>query len=741
MRRSYAVVMICPACGAPVSDGARFCASCGREVRPPGDERRIVTVLFGDLVGFTSLSENLDPEQVKNVVDRCFDRLATDVREFGGQVDKVIGDAIVAMFGAPIAHEDDAERAVRAALRMQTTMIGLAAEVGHDLRMRIGVNTGEVLVGSMRAAGSITTMGDVVNTASRLQSAGRPGDVLVGAATYAGTQAVIRYESRGLLNAKGREEPVETWAALETILPPGYRARRIDVPMVGREHELGLLHHAVETAITHERALFTLLLGDPGLGKTRLAEEVGDWAALTHGATVLEGRCVPYGEANVWWPIAEVLRSGCGVEIDAPAPQARAATARRVAQAFERPETDAEVTRTVDGLMILMGYETSKGADPASMRDEAVRSIVAFVEQSTRHAPLVLQLSDLHWADDLVLDLIKELFERLHHCPAVVIATARPALSERWGPSPGRHNSLVLHVDPLGREAAGRLLEALMCRMPSAEVADALVERSGGNPFFLEELVSLLDDGEAVTAGTGPHGSTRFAELPDTLRGLVAARLDDLDADSKIVLQDAAVIGRHSVVSGLRQMAAKMGRAVDVDAGVRVLVDKEILVVEGGEWSFRSDLVREVAYQTITKSDRVKRHLGIAMFLEHEVWPNHPSSATLVDQLAAHYGTAVELAAELGVRAELPEGVCERALTWVTTAAEQARVGGVLPTAIRLFTQALGLVDDDRPSAARARLLLGRGCAHEETWHLVDARADAAAAAAEATASGDEATG
>ncbi|MCU1453453.1 MAG: hypothetical protein JWN46_1599 [Acidimicrobiales bacterium] len=737
----YAWRMICPACGVPVPEGARFCSDCGREIRPQSDERRVVTVLFGDLVGFTSLSERLDPEHLKNLVDRCFDRLATDVNDFGGQVDKVIGDAIVCLFGAPVAHEDDAERAVRAALRMQQTMIGLARDVGHDLRMRIGVNTGEVLVGAMRAAGSITAMGDVVNTASRLQTSGRPGEVLVGPATHAATQAVIRYEARGPLNARGREEPVEAWVAVEPTLPPGYRARRIDVPVVGREHELGLLHHAVDAAITHERALFTLLVGDPGLGKTRLAEEVGDWAGVTHGATVLEGRCVPYGEANVWWPIAEALRSGCGVDADSSREDARAATSKRVAQAFERPGRDPEVERTVEGLLILMGYETSKGADPASVREEAVRSLVTFVEQTTRHAPLVIQLSDLHWADELVLNLLEELFERLHHRPAIVIATARPALSERWAPPPGRHNTLVLHVDPLGRKAAGILLEALMGCAPSDEVADALVERSGGNPFFLEELVSLLEGRDGASAGLGSGDGLRFAELPDTLRGLVAARLDDLDADSKGVLQDAAVIGRHASVSGLREMAEQLGRSVDVDAAVRLLVEKEILVVEDGECSFRSDLVREVAYQTITKYDRTKRHIGIARYLELVVWPNQPGSPSLVDQLAAHYGTAVELADELGASGEFPDDVRSRALYWITRAAEQARTGNALTAAVRLYSQALRLVGDAEPSEAHARLRLGRGCAHEESWNLIDARADAEAAAAESAAVGEAGLG
>ncbi|HEY4378679.1 MAG TPA: adenylate/guanylate cyclase domain-containing protein, partial [Acidimicrobiales bacterium] len=729
--------MDCPACGAPVPEGAKFCSACGREARPSRDERRVVTVLFGDLVGFTSLSERLDPEQVKNLVDQCFEQLAADVVAFGGQVDKVVGDAIVALFGAPVAHEDDAERAVRAALRMQATMGDLAEVHGSRLQMRIGVNTGEVLVGAMRAAGTTTAMGDVVNTASRLQTAARPGEVLVGPATHAATQAVIAYESRGSIAAKGRDEPVPAWLAGEALLPPGYRPRRIDVPMVGREHELGQLHHAVESAVVRERALFALLVGDPGLGKTRLAEEVGDWAGITHGARVLEGRCVPYGEANVWWPIAEALRRSCDVDSAAPEDDARRATAARVAAVYERPTHDPEVQRTVNGLLTIMGYETTKGADPGSVREEVVRSLVAFIDQSSRHQPVVLQLSDLHWADDLVLDLLGELFERLHHRPAVVLATARPSLLQRWTPPPGRHNALMMHVDPLDRTASRELLGTLLGGDPSAEVTEALIDRSGGNPFFLEELVQLIEGRTAVHQGGDSRHVGPVSELPDTLRGLVAARLDGLSPEVCGVLQDAAVIGRSGTVQSLIEMAEKLRPHVDVASVVTELVDQEILVVECDEWSFRSDLVREVAYGLITKSDRARRHAGIARHIEEFVRPDDPHVASLVDRLSHHYGVAVELVDELGLSGQFPADLKERARRWITESARQARDEQVLATAVRLYSQALSLAGTE-PSAERTSLLLGRAEAHEEAWELVAARADAELARDESDRSGYE---
>ena len=735
--------MMCATCGAIAGAGARFCASCGRPLRAMDDERRVVTVVFADIVGFTTLSERLDPERVKNLVDRCFDRLALDVTTFGGQVDKVIGDAMVALFGAPVAHEDDAERAVRAALRMQETLSEEAADMGQGLRIRIGVNTGEVLVGAMRAAGSVTAMGDVVNTASRLQTAARPGEVLVGPATYAATRRTIAYEPRGLVAAKGRDEPVDTWVAVAPVLPPGYRARRVDVPLLGRDRELDLLRDAVGASMEHERALLVLLVGDVGMGKSRLADDIAAWSVGAHRSVVREGRCVPYGEANVWWPVAEALRAGVGVQEGAGHDEAKSAVRDQLATVTGRPETDPEVERTAEGLLTLMGYDPDPEADPAAVREEAGRALGAYVSASSALRPVILQLSDLHWADDAVLHLVDDVFATVHHRPVVLLATARPALLDRWTPRPGRHNSIVLHLDPLGRPAATELLAALVGGSVPEPVAGAILDRSGGNPFFLEELVSLLD-GDAV-AEPG-----RVAALPDTLRGLVAARLDDLSPESRCVLQDASVIGQRGPLVGLRAMAREIGRDVDVDAAVAELVADEIMERDGGLWAFRSDLVREVAYQMITKAERAKSHLGIARYIEAAASAHTSRPPWVVDQLAHHYGTAVALAAELGPSnrtADFPTDLADQARRWVVEAADRARRDQAIPTAVRLYGQALDLLetvrqtgnrdeagDADEPDTAYARdveelrLRLARARLAVEAWDSATARRDVEAA-------------
>ncbi|CAN5821219.1 hypothetical protein BH23ACT2_BH23ACT2_19030 [soil metagenome] len=721
--------MICAACGATAEASARFCATCGRPLRTIDDERRVVTVVFADLVGFTTLSERLDPERVKNLVDRCFDRLAGDVTTFGGQVDKIVGDAMVALFGAPTAHEDDAERAVRAALRMQGTLREEAVEIGQDLEIRIGVNTGEVLVGAMHAAGSVTAMGDVVNTASRLQTSAAPGEVLVGPATHAATHRTIAYEARGTLAARGREEPVETWRAVAPTVPPGSRPRRVDVPLVGREHEVGLLHHAVDTSITHERALLVLLVGDVGMGKSRLADEVGAWAQATHDTVLREGRCLPYGEANVWWPIANAMATGFGLGESEDVDAARRSVGAQVATVMRRPSTDPEATRVTEGLLTLLGYDAPRDTDPTAVRQESGRSAAVYAEALAAQRPLVLALSDLHWADDAVLGLIDDVFSTVHHRPLVVLATARPSLLERWSPRPGRHNTLVLHVDALSRSAAADLLATLVGQPVPSEVADVVLDRSGGNPFFLEELVSLMDG-----AGDG-EGLERVATMPDTLRGLVAARLDDLDPPVRAVLQNAAVIGQQGPAQGLREMAAAAGRVDDIDDALDRLVSEEIMVVDGDYWSFRSDLVRQVAYRTVTKADRAASHLGIARYLEHKAAEGGHRPVWLVDQLAHHYATGVSLVAELGplgratAASDLDE-LTERARNWVVQAAERARRDQALPTAIRLFGQALalggtaGVVDPEET----ARLHLARAEVAVEAWDLATAHEDLAAA-------------
>ncbi len=743
--------MVCGQCAGEIPAGAHFCPECGAPVHAASDERRIVTVLFADIVGFTTLSETLDPERVKRLVDTWFEHLVADITAFGGRVDKIVGDGILALFGAPVAHEDDAERAVRAALRMQETLAAMSsrADTGDGspptVQMRIGVNTGEVLVGAIRAGGSTTAMGDVVNTASRLQTAARPGEVLVGPATHASTAHALAYERRGLLTARGREAPVEAWSVRQALLPPGQRPSRDEAPLVGRERELGLLDAAVTSALGHGRALLGVVVGDTGVGKTRLVREASERLCCARDVLLLEGRCVPYGEANVWWPLAEALRGICEVEQGADLAATRTAVWARVAAALGDEAPDDDLDRVTAGLLVLMGHDSSRrGRDPSRAREEAVAAFIEFIEGHARRRPVVLCLSDVHWADDDVLDLVGTLLTRLARCPVVVLATARQAVRDHWSAPFSRHDTVVVNLDPLDAPAAEELLTALNGGAVPPALRDDLLARSGGNPFFLEELLALVDASAPDAARPG---------LPDTLRGIVAARLDALDADERAVLTDAAVIGRRGPIAALQEMATELGREGDVAATVQALAAKELLELDRRHWEFRSEIAREVAYATLPKADRAMRHTGIAVWLEaHVVAPEGLdvtgdraedviAGATALDdavvnRIAHHWAAAAEIVSEMGPVEKVPGDVVDRAVRWLAASARRAQRRDLLPAASRAYDRAVALVGEGI-DGRRTRLLLNRARVRSDRWDLAGARADAEAALAGARAAAD----
>ncbi|MFP5320902.1 MAG: adenylate/guanylate cyclase domain-containing protein [Acidimicrobiia bacterium] len=726
--------MNCPHCGAEVAPGARFCSSCGHELVVVGDQRRIATVLFADLVGFTALSETLDPEQVKALVDRCFERLAQDIEAFGGRVDKVVGDAIVALFGAPVAHEDDAERAVRAGLRMQETIDGVAAEVGHPVRMRVGINTGEVLVGAVRAGREYTAMGDVVNTASRLQAAAEPGTVVVGPDTRAATRDAFEFADLDPVLAKGKRLPVEASIAVRAVAPPGQRLRRSRAPMVGRETELALLTGVTATAIDRSRAALLVVHGEAGMGKSRLATETAVHARDELGAFVLEGRCVPYGEANVWWPVAEAIRAAAGLTPTSSPEDTDRALREAATAALRGSGRLDELDRIVAGLHHLLGHDGNlRGIDATRAREEAIRSVVALAEGFSQQKPVFVVLSDLHWADQEVLDLVDTLLTRLARRPFVLLATARRALRERWTPSPAAANSIVLHLDPLDDEASHRLLRHLTDGALHPSMAAMLVERAGGNPFYLEELVSLVSEaGVRTVEGLLASDS---GELPSTLRGLVAARLDALSPGDRQLLDDAAVLGRRNKTDALVTMAA-VKRRVDPEtarAHLESLAAREFLVFDGDLYTFRSEVIREVAYSTLTKADRARSHAGIARWIEeHEDLDREH----LVDQVANHWAAAAELVAEIGAVSHVPDDVCERAVRWLHQASLRAEADVHPATVEALTTRALGLMGDEHPD--RPHILRLRARARTDRYQLEPALADAAAAEDLARRRGDD---
>ena len=705
--------MICPACGGETPAEARFCPSCGHPLVAWPDERRIVTVLFADLVGFTSFSEGSDPEAVKAVVDECFAALCEDVAAYGGQVDKIVGDALLALFGAPIAHEDDAERAVRCALRMQLTLQDMRRPDGARPALRIAVNTGEVLVGALRAGGDYTAMGDVVNTASRLQTVAEPGWVIVGPETHATTAHAIQYESLGEQTVRGRTEPVAAWRAVAASAPPGSR-QRARTPLVGRDAEVGMLRSIVDIALARRRAHLVLVSGGAGVGKSRLVSEVARHAAEEHDAKVLTGRCVPYGE-DVWWPIAETIRAVCAIPANASHDMARTRVYEEVAQATGRDVDAPEVARIGRGLLYLLGYAAELGdVDPSRARDDALRSGQALFGHIANRVPTVLVLSDLHWADRVVLDLIDRLLGALRATPFVLLATARPDLEERWRPEVGRHNLSVLNLEPLDRSAAATLVSELLGADATPELTALLHERSGGNPFFIEELAALLRESDPAALASG--------RLPATLQGLVTARLDGLGPDERDVIADCAVIGASGPLDALTALSAAHGGAAPATS-LTLLADREMLELEDGQFRFPSEVVREVAYGRLTKAERARRHAVLADWLADQLTEDDGSTGA-TERVAHHYGTAATLLGELGTVEGAPADLATRALAMLDLAAERARHAELWPAAGRLTEQALAVLPPDAPDETRWRLQLAHATAAAEQRELATARAD-----------------
>jgi tetratricopeptide (TPR) repeat protein len=627
----------------------------------------------------------------------------------------------MALFGAPIAHEDDAERAVRAALQMQATLAEYANEIRIPVRMRIGINSGEVLVGALRAGGEYTAMGDTVNVAARLQTMAAPGQVLVGPATHDQTADVVHYDSLGAVEARGRGELVDAYAARETLVPPGHRRRRARTPLIGRDQEMGILCSAIRMAFERRRPQLVMLTGDAGIGKSRLAEELTANAASEHSATVLEGRCVPYGEANVWWPIATAIRQALGVGLGDTAEEAQDKTRSKVAWGLRRAKDDSDVQRVVDGLSYLMGIPSAlTEMEPARAREGAVHSFVGLLQNMANRKPVVLALSELHWADQLVLDLVESLPDRLRNLPFALVATSRPELAERWAPTSGRHNVVSLHLDPLDRAGSVTLLTALLEGTPEPALVDAVLDRSGGNPFFLEELAALVHH-------TGPPG-----ELPATLRALVATRVDNLPAPERRLLDHAAVIGRLGSIESLTALGP-------VDGALRrnldALVSRDLLAVDGAQWVFRSDLVREVAYETMTKGERARLHARLGAFLRQQAKERGRQDEQL-EALAHHFGLAAELDRELGGVEGVPADILDEALTWYDRAIAQAEQRETAAPAEQLSTRALELVPEDRPEDRR-RFLVRRADARASLRRLDEARTDVATVLTEAEAAGD----
>jgi class 3 adenylate cyclase len=687
-------MITCPSCGQENPENARFCLACGRELAPKGaaprEERRVVSVIFVDLVGFTERSERLDPEDVRAFLAPYHDLVRNELESFGGVVEKFIGDAIVALFGAPTTFGDDPERAVRAALAVRDAVADLdQREPRLDLRLRIAVNTGEALVtlGARPELGEAMVAGDVVNTASRLQSAAPVNGVIVGRETYSATHTAIEYEASEPVQAKGKAAPVEAWVALRPLHPAG--ERRLSGQLVGRTRELEVLRGIWERVAGEAVPHLVTVLGPAGIGKTRLAQEFSALVAGLGGRSV-HGRSLPYRESSAYFAFATQVKALCGIfESDPPEVGLRKLRERVKG---ELPQ-GASAEMVTQHLAILLGLDPAGSVDD---REELFFSVRCFIESVAREQPTMLVLEDIHWADRGLLDLVELLAARLRDLPVLLLTLARPELLDSrpaWGGGLPAYSALPLA--PLSA-AEGQELASLRLRDLRHDDAVRVVETAGGNPLFIEQLAATMAESGPAAPGT----------LPNTIRGLVGARLDALPAAERSLLLDAAVVGK-TFWRGALERIAREGDGLSELLGAlerRDLIARETAsMIEGDQqFGFKHVLIRDVAYELLPRADRRERHARVAEYFEE-------STAELgeaVAALARHWRGA---------------GNAERALGYFINAAEQAERGWAKDQAAILYREALDLVgkeDGDRLALLRRRVAIARTAA----MHIPDAR-------------------
>jgi len=731
------LALACASCGSPLAIGERFCGECGTpvaEARPvaaqpavpsdapsavdaPSAERRLVSVLFADLVGFTTLSESRDSEEVRDLLSKYFDTCRTLIARYGGTVEKFIGDAVMAVWGAPVATEDDAERAVRAALDLTAAVAAMGEEVGApELRARAGVLTGEAAV-NLGASGEGMVAGDMVNTASRIQSAAPPGGVFVGEATHRATEATIAYEDAGAFELKGKAGLVTLWRAQRLIAGARgtLKAQGLEAPFVGRDRELRMAKDLYHASTDEKKAHLLSVIGIAGIGKSRMVWEFYKYFdGLVDDAFWHRGRCLSYGEGVTYWALAEMVRMRARI-----AEEEEPASALQKLRATVRENVpDLEEQRWIEPrLAHLLGLEDRTAAD----REDLFAAWRLFFERLADQFPTILVFEDMQWADPSLLDFIEYLLEWSRNFPLYIVTLARPEFADRrpnWGS--GKRNFTSLYLESLQPEAMHELMAGLVPGLPT-ELEERILSRAEGVPLYAVETVRmLLDRGLLAQEGNvyRPTGPIESLEVPETLHALIAARLDGLTADERRVVQDASVLGK----TFFKQAVAEVGGVAqeEIEPILTGLVRKEILTVqadprspERGQYGFLQDLVKKIAYDTLSKKERKGKHLAAAAFIERAFAADEDE---IVEVLAAHYLSAFNAAPD----AEDAAAIKERARDLLARAGERAASLAASEEALHYFEQAIELTDDP----------LRRAELHERSGKMAWSAGHAAAATA-----------
>jgi class 3 adenylate cyclase/tetratricopeptide (TPR) repeat protein len=706
----------CPNCGFQNTQGVKFCAECGQKlasVSPvPRETRRTVTVLFADVTGSTALGEQLDPESLRALMGRYFAAMKEIVERHGGTVEKFIGDAVMAVFGIPTLHEDDAVRAVRAAQEVRETLAGLNDELqqtrGLAVVFRTGVNTGTVVAGDSSVGQTLIT-GDTVNTAARLEQAAQPGEILLGEATYRLVRDAVVAQPIEPIEAKGKAQPLPAYRLVSVTPGAAGRSRRLDTPMVGRNREIHVLADAFDRAVADRAGQLVTVLGAAGVGKSRLVQEFRQ--RVDGRATFLMGRCLSYGEGLTYWPLADALRAA--VVIDEERPVESWGTGLMGLMAGQ-PQAEAVVERVV-GLI---------GAGEAGAGSDAFWAVRRLLEGMARQLPLVLVIDDLHWATPTFLDLVEHVADWTRDAPILLVCLARPDLLDKrpgWGG--GKMNATTFLLEPLDATS----IDVLLAHLVGTEVAMGLGRRiaaaAEGNPLFVEELVAMLVE----RGGLAPHGDgmrlvaePAELEVPPTIEALMAARLDQLPGDERAVLERGSVIGAQFGAGEVARLSNEPGLAM-VRSALMAMVRRDLvrpdpdarlpMGADDEAFRFRHQLIREGAYAAMSKAERARLHERYAALLEELPAERLPQ---LDEVIGYHLEQAYLLWASLGGKPGQPD-TASRAASRLGAAGLRANERWDSAAAANLLARAtilLPLGDPDRisylPQLAHALIALGR---------------------------------
>ena len=694
----------CPTCGRANPDGFKFCGECGAPLTgqaAPGRElRKLVTAVFCDITGSTSLGEQLDPESLRRVIGRYFAEMSTALEHHGGTVEKFIGDAVMAVFGIPHLHEDDALRAVRAAADMRARLAelneDLELEYGMRLQSRTGIGTGEVVAGDS-ARGDWFVTGDAVNVAERLERTAAPGEIVISAATYQLARDAVDVEPLDALTVKGKAEPLQAYRLLGVAPGAPAHARRSDSEMVGRVDELGLLQQAFDRAVAERACHLFTVVGAAGVGKSRLLDEF--LSRIASEAVILTGRCLPYGEGITFWPVLEAVRVATGLAEGDSSEQAQAKIASVLTEDEESPDLVAE---RVAGLLGLAETPASSG--------EGFWGVRKLLEGLAHRKPLVLVFDDLNWAEPTFLDLVEHVADLSREAPILLVGMARPDLLElRPGWAGGRRNATAIFLDPLSDPDCDLLIHNLLGQAAlEAEVQASIRDAAGGNPLFVEETLSMLIDDGILVRRNGRWvlaGDLAPIRVPPTIQLLLASRLDQLALEERMTLERAAVEGdifHRGLVEALTVGEARHGVARSLLALVRKELIRPYRATFAGEdaFRFRHALIHEATYSAVPKEIRAELHEACAGWLAEK-------GAESDELVGYHLEQAVRHRLELGPLDERGRELAARAGKLLATAGRRATTRGDVPASVALLERAAAL-QSDGPDRGRTLLDLGR---------------------------------